>query len=44
MRPLIWEWIVEADNYVGELALDAALAILSVAVNSGSLRSFIAWV
>ena len=38
----IWEWIVRADDRVGDVALDAGLAITVAAVATELLRSLLA--
>jgi hypothetical protein len=42
MLHMLWEWIVEADAWIGGAALDAALALLGAAALVQSLRSVIA--
>jgi hypothetical protein len=41
MRRKIWEWIVEADAWIGWAALDAAIAVLGAVIATESLRSLI---
>jgi hypothetical protein len=38
MRRRIWEWIVEIDDQIMEVAVVAALAVLLAAVATASLR------
>ena len=42
MRRMMWERIVAADAWIGEVAVDAAVAVLGAAVVMESLRSLIA--
>ena len=43
MRHTIWEWIVRADDRVGDVALDAGLAIAVAAVATEILRSLLGY-
>jgi hypothetical protein len=43
MRHTIWDWIVEADEWIGEAALDAMLAMLIASVATESLRFVVAF-
>ena len=43
MRRMIWEWIVDADAWVGEVALDGVLAFVLALVAMESLRSLVAY-
>ena len=38
MHRMIWEWIVSMDDRVGELTLDAGIAIVLAAIGTASLR------
>jgi len=38
----MWKWIVDADEWVGEVVLDGAVAIVLALVATESLRSLIA--
>ena len=42
MRRMIWEWIVDADAWIGEAALDGVLAVVLALIATESLRSLIA--
>ena len=42
MQRTRWEWIVRADDRVGDVVLDAGLAIAVAAVATGILRSLLA--
>jgi hypothetical protein len=41
MRRAVWEWIVQADDWITEAALDAATAVIVALVVTESLRSLI---
>jgi hypothetical protein len=43
MRRAIWEWIVDADDWIIEAVLDAAVAVLLAAAAVASLRFLIAF-
>jgi hypothetical protein len=43
MPRTIWEWIVRMDDHVGDVMLDAALAIGLAAVATEVLRSLLAY-
>ena len=38
----MWEWIVKADDQVGEVSLDAGIAIALAAVFTEALRTLLA--
>jgi hypothetical protein len=42
MQRTIWEWIVRADDRVGDVALDAGIAIVLAAIATELLRSLVA--
>lgn len=35
---MIWKWIVDADEWIGELALDGAVTVILALVVTGCLR------
>lgn len=43
MQRTIWEWIVRADDRIGDVALDAGLAVAVAAVTTELLRSLLAY-
>ena len=43
MPRTIWEWIVKMDDRIGEVMLDAGIAIVLAAVGTALLRSLFAW-
>ncbi len=43
MQRAIWEWIVRADDRVGDVALDAGLAVVVAAVATEIVRSLLAY-
>jgi hypothetical protein len=43
MPRAIWEWIVRMDDHIGDVMLDAALAIGVAAVSTEMLRSLLSY-
>ncbi len=43
MQRTIWEWIVRADDRVGDVVLDAGLAVAVAAVATEILQSLLAY-
>jgi hypothetical protein len=43
MQRPIWEWIVRMDDRIGDVMLDAGIAIALAAVGTAVLRSLIAY-
>jgi hypothetical protein len=43
MQRTIWEWIVRMDDRIGDVMLDAGIAIALAAVGTAVLRSLIAY-
>jgi hypothetical protein len=43
MQRTIWEWIVRMDDRIGDVMLDAGIAIALAAVGTTVLRSLIAY-
>jgi hypothetical protein len=43
MQRTIWEWIVRGDDRVGDVMLDAGIAVGLAAVATGVLRSLLAY-
>jgi hypothetical protein len=42
MQRMIWEWIVRMDDHIGDVMLDAGIAIALAAIATGMLRSLLA--
>ena len=42
MQRMIWDWIVRTDDRIGDVMLDAGIAIVLAAVVTGALRSLLA--
>ncbi len=43
MQRSIWEWIVRMDDRIGDVMLDAGIAIALAAVGTALLRSLLAY-
>jgi hypothetical protein len=42
MQRMIWQWIVNMDDRIGDMMLDAGIAIALAAIATGTLRSLLA--
>ena len=42
MQRMIWQWIVKMDDRIGDVMLDAGIAIALAAIATGMLRSLLA--
>lgn len=43
MQRTIWEWIVKMDDRIGDVMLDAGIAVALAAVGTAVLRSLLAY-
>lgn len=43
MQRTIWEWIVRMDDRIGDVMLDAGIAIVLAAVGTQLLRTALSW-
>jgi hypothetical protein len=43
MQRTFWEWIVSMDDHIGDVMLDAGIAITLAALGTATLRLLLGW-